>query len=335
MSSQPPKKIAGNANQVTEQLTDEEMKELRDSLVDEGWVEVHDSKVASVWEGMPAIDRPRVVCHFEGYYVVVGKGKLKAKSFSPPSIIAGLTLFEANCISRILLGRVFVFLTKSAESQPTESFLIQYDDWQSLKRIRKSKGVGSFPREYFAALQIRIQDRASFHSVTVDADTLLNFENSLTNVMPWLAAVWSTSAKNVSSAEIKLRQIENKIGYQDCVSDRMFPLNTVEKRLLLHCHYFPHWEKKKADYNERADDLSKVDSAFANVKREKVSADEIDSGCRDASTSIIKRWFLSLSEQVRVLRKGVNQKGETIEPDTLFWLLSVVRARSFADSLAG
>lgn len=335
MSSQPPKNIAENANQVTERLTDEEMKELRDSLVDEGWVEVHDSKVVSVWEGMPAIDRPRVVCHFEGYYVVVGKGKLKAESFSPASKIVGLTLFEANWICRILLGRAFVFLTNSADVKPTQSFLIQYNDWHSLKQMRSSKGVGSFPREYFAALQIRIQPQASFHSVTVDVDTLLNFDNSLPNVMPWLGAVWSTSAKNVSSAEIKLRQIENKIGCQDCVSDRMFPLNTLEKRLLLHCHYFPHWEKKKADYNERADDLSKVDSEFANVKREKVSSDEIDSGCRDASPSVVERRFLSLSEQARVLRKGVNQEGETIEPRTLFWLLSVVRARSFADSLAG
>jgi hypothetical protein len=102
MSSQPPKKIAGNANQVTEQLTDEEMKELRDSLVDEGWVEVHDSKLVSVWEGMSAIARPRVVCHFQGYYVVVGKGDLKPHSFSPASKIVGLTLFEANWICRIL-----------------------------------------------------------------------------------------------------------------------------------------------------------------------------------------------------------------------------------------
>jgi len=335
MSSQPPKNIARNENQVTERLTDEEMKELRDSLVDEGWVEIHDSKVASVWEGMPAINRPRVVCHFEGYYVVVGKGKLKAESFSPLSKIAGLTLFEANWICRVLLGRAFVLLTKSADLKPTQSFLIQYNDWHSLKQIRSSKGVGSFPREYFAALQIRIQPQASFHSVTVDADTLLNFDCSLTNVMPWLGAVWNSTAKKVSSAEIKLRQIENKLGCEDCVSDHMFPLNTVEKRLLLHCHYFPFWEQKKADHNKRADDLSKTDTEFAEVKREKMSADEIDSGCRDASTSVIKRWFLSLSEQVRVLRKGVNQKGETIEPDTLLWLLSVVRARSFADSLAG
>lgn len=334
MSSQPPKNIAENANQVAERLTDEEMKELRDSLVDEGWVEVHDSKVVSVWEGMPAIDRPRVVCHFEGYYVVVGKGKLKAKSFSPASKIAGFTLIEANWICRILLGRVFVLLTKSADLKPTESFLIQYDDWQSLKRIRSSKGVGSFPREYFAALQIRIQDRASFHSVTIDSDTLLNFDCTLINVIPWLGKVWNTTAKKVSGADIKLRQIENKSGCQDCTSNHIFPPDTLEKRYLLHCHFFRSWEKRDLDDNDRATELSDVASEFADLLPKTVSADEIDSGCRDASMSVAKRWFSSLSEQVRVLMKGTNQKGQPIEPKTLFWLLSVVRARSLADSLA-
>jgi hypothetical protein len=159
--------------------------------------------------------------------------------------------------------------------------------------------------------------------------------------MPWLGKVWDSTARKVSSADIKLRQIENKSGCQDCVSDHMFPLNKVEKRLLLHCHYFPFWEQKKADHNKSgdhnksADDLSKTDTEFAELKRDRISADEIESGCRDASPSVTKRWFPSLSEQARVLLKLTKQRGQPIDPRTLIWLLSVVRARSFADSLAG
>lgn len=241
------------------------------------------------------------------------------------SLIAEMSLPEADTVCGIFLGKTFIFLTPKSGSEPKQSIMLTLEDWNAIHS--SDLGSASEPGcKYVRALLINVEDKPFFITATVRMDFASKWKPTLFNVGAWLEEVWMRTGKKISDEELKLRGHEDD-GPAIRHTATNFGLEDNQKVRLLICHYFKHWESPAISYEGRGKLLAPLFSVETPMNKEAMHREHVEATCINPPPTTAQRKFVSLRKEARMLFTGSTHR---IEPTEYAWLLAVLFPEEFS-----
>ena len=256
-----------------------------------GWVAVHGPSVRSCFSDLQPGNHEVCVAELSNHFVFAASDK-KLLPVSPESLIVEFTTAEANMICQLFLGKCHVFVTRSQSEYPQTCYMLRYDDWLQVLRLRQVDDLESC--EPIRAMRNDLSKRLGIEPVIVNARSLLDWKSYLFNTNEDLASMWSRYAGQISQELLAMHR--NHSGVNEEVLSVGKPIEGLEARnYFVICHLFKYWTDVK--WEARVADLAELKCWHGPLTKQYVHAEAIRASCVRPSRYFVNRRFASMRSQ--------------------------------------